>query len=211
MKPRDPLDSFRQLTDPPADEAIVLLVEKDGLEATRKLFEQLIDRVELPIDELPAGIRQFIHTHGELPVWADPVLLERSERLFLDHGPKFLLFLYFKSLPTLYACANGAEVLTRTGRLNRDLEGLDKFSRRIAETGQFVLKVTAPGSLAPGASAIHTVLRIRLIHAAIRHFISVEEWEPALGRPINQEDMAITMLTFCVSVLDGLKTFGLGE
>ena len=211
MKTENPLDFFRQLADPPADEAITLLIESDGLDATRKLFEQLIDRVELPIDELPAGIRTFVNNHSELPDWVDPVLLERSERLFIDHGPKFLLFLYFKSLPTLYACANGAEVLARTGRLNSGLEGLDKFSRRIAETGQFVLEVTAPASLAPGGSAIDTILRIRLIHAAIRHFIALEEWDAAFGRPINQEDMAITMLTFCVSMLDGLRTFGLDE
>jgi hypothetical protein len=52
---------------------------------------------------------------------------------------------------------------------------------------------------------------VRLIHSAIRHFIGSGVWDEALGRPINQEDMAITLLTFSVSVLDGLRRFKIRE
>ncbi len=205
--PDTTLDAFRQQTDPPADAAVAALADADGPDATRALFDMLIDHIELPDDELPPAVRAFLRAHRSLPDWADADLIQRSEAFFLDHGPKVLLALYFNALPTLYACANGAQVLVGTGRLQRDLEGLDRFSRRIAETGQFVLHVMAPGGIAAGGPAVDTVLRVRLIHAAIRHFIGHGNWDPAFGRPINQEDMAITLMTFAVAPLDVLHRF----
>ena len=205
----DMLDAARQRTDPPADALVATLVAEQGLDQARALFDTLIRQVDLPLAELPAPMADFVRIQGQLPPWADARLLRRAETVFLDHGPKFLLYLYYLSLPTLYACAKGAQVLYLTGRLMPSREGHARFSRRIAETGQFLLDVMTPGGLRPGGQGIQTTLRVRLIHAAIRHFIPATQWDPAWGRPINQEDMAITLQTFAVCMFRGLARTGI--
>ncbi len=196
------------MADPLADRAIQQLVEENGLEAAKQLFDRLIRQLELPLADMPASVRAFLNDSSVMPDWADEEKLALSEQVFLDHGPSFLLFLYFKSLPTLYACANGAQVLTMTGRLDDGrTDNFEKFGRRIGETAQFLVDVMTPGGMAGDAQGIRTILRVRLIHAAIRQFLPQAHWDDAWGRPINQEDMAITLMTFCISMIEGLERF----
>ena len=206
------LDAARQRTDPPADQAIATLVQRAGKPSAKQLFDTLIRQIDLPIDQLPPEIVAFIQAHRQLPNWIDYRKIQLAQDLFVDHGPKFLLFLYYKSLPILYACAHGAKVLVHTGRLSQQQDTLKVFSRRIAETGQFLINVMEEGSFDPTGQAIDTTLKIRLIHAAIRHFIPAGHWDAEnWGKPINQEDMAITLMTFSVSLTDALQDMGIDE
>ncbi len=207
----DFLDAARQRSDPPADAALSALIQRIGKEAARELFDTLIRQIELSMDTLPPEIVDFVNQHRQLPDWADEEKIRAGQDLFVDHGPKFLLFLYYKSLPILYSCAHGAKVLIHTGRLTQK-DALRIFSRRIAETGQFLINVMEGGSFDAKGLAIDTTLKIRLIHAAIRQFIPEEHWNAATwGQPINQEDMAITLMTFSVALTDALSTVGIEE
>jgi hypothetical protein len=203
---------MRQQADPPADEAIRQVVEQRGREEGKKLFDLLISNIRLPKDQLPAPLLTFIDSHEILPAWADPSKIQLAHDLFRDHGPKFLVFLYFKSLPTMYSCANGAQVLVQTGRLAHDAQSLETFSRRIAETGQFLIDVMTEGGMQKDGVGIDSTLRVRLIHAAIRSFIPSSQWNAEeLGQPINQADMATTLMTFSVSMLEGMDILGIDE
>ncbi|MEZ4829308.1 MAG: oxygenase MpaB family protein [Bacteroidia bacterium] len=204
------LDQARMRTDPAADTVIEHVMAVYGAQKAREIFDILIRNVDIPLEQLPAETHAFFAQHQTLPAWADRDQIALAEKVFLDHGPKFLVFLYYKSLPTLYACKNGAAVLTHTGRLAIDREGLSKFTRRIAETGQFLLDVMTKDGLSDGGKGVNAILKVRLIHAAIRHFVLLGEWDTAAkGKPINQEDMAIALMTFSVSLIDALPKFGL--
>ncbi|MCB0430796.1 MAG: DUF2236 domain-containing protein [Flavobacteriales bacterium] len=206
------LDQKRQVQDPPADNVIQQIVNDHGIEESRKIFDVLIRNVDLPAEQLPSSISDYLRNTSILPAWADPKKIELAQSYFLDQGPKLLLILFYKSLPLLYACKNGAQVLIQTGRLAHADDQNLKFARRIAETGQFLLHVMIPGTLKPGGEAIPAIQKIRLIHAAIRHFVQIKEWDHAtLGRPINQEDMALTILTFGIALVDGLEKTGIQE
>ncbi len=203
---------MRQITDPKADAVLKEIIENDGREEAKRLFDLLIHNIQLPVAELPAPVQVFISHNQNLPEWADEAQIQLAHELFRDHGPKFLVFLYFKSLPIMYSCANGAQVLIQTGRLAHDQASLDTFSRRIAETGQFLIDVMTTGGMAPGGIGIEAALRIRLIHASIRAFIPQEKWDAdQLGQPINQSDMATTLMTFSVAILDALDTINVEE
>lgn len=206
------LNQKRQIQDPLADDVIDQLIAEKGEPAARELFNLLISNVDLPIDRLPAACFPLIEKTNKLPYWVNYDMVKKADDMFLDHGPKFLLILYFKSLPLLYACKNGAQVLFRTGRLVHDPQKITIFTRRIAETGQFLIDVMSPDALLPGRKGIAMIQKIRLIHASIRRFMPKENWENQLfGRPINQEDMAITLMTFSVALLDGLRQFGIKD
>ena len=205
------LDQARLRTDPLADQVIADLVQEKGLTEAKKIFDILIRNVELPLDQLPESTREYFTQTSELPSWADPQKIAWAQELFLDYGPYFMVFLYYKSLPTLYACKNGVEVLVRTGRLAEDRKDIEKFTRRIAETGQFLMYSMAPGAMGKKGRAIETAQKVRLIHAAIRAFVKKEGWDAdQLGEPINQEDLAITLMTFSVSLIDALPKVKMG-
>ncbi len=206
------LDVKRQQMDPLADEVIRKLIAEKGKAGAMELFNLLIREIELPLEKLPAVVSEFARQTSQLPSWANQAELRKAERLFIDHGPKFMIFLFFKSLPMLYACGAGAEVLVNTGRLAHDENSSEIFSRRIAETGQFLLEAMAPNALIPGGKGITITQKVRLIHASIRQFIPAEHWDAATkGAVINQEYLAGTLMSFSVTLLEALEQFGIEE
>ena len=206
------LDNMRQKGDPPADEAVEKLVSREGKKSTRHLFDKLIRHIELPLNDLPSVLQDFVSEQRKLPRWADQQQSRLAHDLFVDHGPKLMLLLFFKSLPLLYTDRKGAKVLAHTSRLVHDPESMESFSRRIAETGQFLLYVMRQETFTPQHVNVNIILKVRLIHAAIRHFIRQGEWDQvSLGQPINQEDMALTLMTFSIALSDGLSELGIHE
>jgi hypothetical protein len=207
------LDAARRVGDPPADAFVDGLVAERGPAAFRELFTRMIGQVELPLPQLAPEQANWLAVSRELPAWADAARIDRAQMLFRDHGPKILLLLYYKSLPLLYTNARGAEVLIRTGRLHRQEPDWRNFARRIAETAQFLVWLMPAGSLTePDGDGRAITQRIRLIHASIRHTVQAGgDWDAeALGRPINQEDLLMTLLTFGIATADGLRDqFGL--
>ncbi len=204
------LDPKRQLADPPADDLVADLATQNGQQAARTLFDELTRNVELPLEGQFPEIDKFLHSNRNLPEWADPQKMKLANRFFTDHGPKLLIILYHKSLPTLYLDAHGAKVLVQTGRLAHDGKSKNTFARRVAETGQFLLNVMQYRALEEGGIGIRAAQKIRLIHASVRNFIPEEHWQTKeWGKPINQEDLALTLMSFSVLLLDGLDAFGI--
>jgi hypothetical protein len=132
-----------------------------------------------------------------------------GEKVYLKHGGSIAFLLMFKSLPECYSCAKGAEVLFRTGRLNEQHGTLDVFSRRIAETAQFVVNSMSPGGISSSGKGIRTAQKIRLIHASVAFYLKKRNWDSAtFGEPINQEDMTGTLMSFSALILEGLDMIG---
>lgn len=204
------LDPKRQIADPLADQVVADLVAKNGKQAAKALFDELTRNVDLPLEGKYPEVDAFLQSTAELPDWVEPDKLKLANRFFTDHGPKLLIILYHKSLPTLYLDANGAKVLVQTGRLAHDGKARNVFARRVAETGQFLLNVMQNNALNENGVGIKAAQKIRLIHASVRHFIPEERWDAATwGLPINQEDLALTLMSFSVLLLDGLDAFGI--
>ena len=128
--------------------------------------------------------------------------------------------------------AKGVKVLALTRELDTHTH------KRLMETAQFVMDVTTPGHIIPVAAdridpddlspSMRSALRVRLMHAAIRHLIckkpgrqvpEQDSTETAAeiyssvqpvasdGAPINQEDLAYTLMTFSYVPLRILTEF----
>ena len=202
----------RQVADPLADDTIKKIVEAEGPESARQLFNILIRNIGLPLDQLPQSCHDFLAQTNAQADDIDPQELWLGSQFFLDHGPKLLVFLFYRSLPLLYAHANGAQVLIQTGRLAHNGQEMEIFARRIAETGQFLMDVMIPGNLKPNSQGIQAIQKVRLIHASIRYFLQLGTWDAnQLGRPINQQDMSSTLMTFSVALIDALEQFGIQD
>jgi hypothetical protein len=214
------LQDFRHLTDPLADNVITGIINS-GNEAQINdilmsllrndsfqpgMFSQLGGAVSKLLDD-------YIETSGTLPEWADAKIIQKGERLFELFGPNIFMLLNVSSLPLCYCCGKGAQVLYDTGRLLAHNGNVDPLARRLMETAQMVVNVLSPGGLSPKGRGVVTIQKVRLIHASIRYYLKRGQaktpWDISrLGEPINQEDLAGTLMSFGPVILSGLKKLG---
>jgi hypothetical protein len=198
------LDDARTMGDPVADAVIGELFRDGQLEAVNALMRTLVLNDGLPSELLPPVVLDYLsRTPTVLAIEARSIRV--AEELFGVLGPEILAVLGFYSLPADYAAKKGVQVLYRTGRLT------SHPMRRVIETTQMVVDVMAPGGLASNGRGLRSAQKVRLMHAAIRHLLThnpQNPWDPALGTPINQEDLAGTLMSFSFLVLNGLERLG---
>ncbi len=195
------------------------------------------DGTVLPGNEdqsVPAVLTRYLAQGQGLPDWADRQKIARAEAIFMEHGPLSCTLLFCSSLPECYVMPQLAEVLQIAGQLEKHTE------HRIRQTAAMVFPVMMKGGLTdPDGSGVAQVLKVRLIHATIRHLIlrgdpshvrgqvarraapdlsvglhtalSNHGWNvDAQGLPCNQLELAYTLLTFSHSFLQGMRTLGQG-
>lgn len=215
------LDEMRQQGDPVADATVREIFAAGDVDAVNRLFGALLAG-SVPAD-MPAGLVAYLERTSTLPDWADPAKIAIAERLALDYGFLCAGVLYTAGLPSCYASRGIAAVLATTLRLEQP----DLIFRRLIETGQFVFNVSDAGGMRPLGVGVRTTQQVRLMHATIRHLILTPpaagagvggptlgrtllamKWDPALGAPVNQEELAWTLLTFSFCVLRALEQLG---
>jgi ER-bound oxygenase mpaB/B'/Rubber oxygenase, catalytic domain len=199
------LDEMRTQGDALADEAMATLYATGEVGAVDALFKTLVLNDGIPPEGLPPVIADYLARTSTLAP-LDQVEVRRGEALFGTLGPEMLLVLGFYSLPASYSARKGVQVLYRTGYL------LNRPVRRVFETTQMVVDVMARDGLAPDGRGVRTAQKVRLLHAAIRHLLThdtTSPWDPSLGAPLNQEDLAGTLTVFGYVVLDGLDRLGI--
>lgn len=208
----DELEAFRSHADPMADEVVQKIMADGSGRSISELFDQLITNSDYNKVDLPPEIANYFKATSQLPEWADPAKIKIGQAVFAEFGPEICLLLLCKSLPEAYSCKKGALVLYQTGRLAEGQDGsLERFTRRLMETSQFVVNVCTPNGFAPEGSGLVTAQKVRLIHATVRYFIIEKgNWDSAEnGLPINQEDMAGTLQSFSALILEGLGQLGI--
>ena len=198
------LDRMREVGDPPADEAVGKVFAAGNIQAVNAMMQALVDNDGIVPESLPEPVRAYLAGSAELPAWVDPDLIKAGEQVFWRYGPLVITNLLCYSLPFCYAARKGVQVLWLTSRLYTNP------TRRIIETAQMVVDVMQPGGLAHGGAGVRTAQKVRLMHAGVRHQIhAYQAWNPEFGEPINQEDMAGTLLSFSYVVVDGLRRLGM--
>ena len=198
------LDEWKRTADPSADGLINGLFARGQARLLNALLESL-DHPESAPAPAHEALAAFLRS-ATLPVWAEPERILRAQRLFLRHGPAFGVVLMLSSLPVLYAGAfGGSQILAMTGQLTKN------FRRRASETLRFILDAMEPGGLNPEGKGVKATRKVRLMHATVRQFAQGAGWSahPDWGQPINQEELAGTLLAFSSVALDGLRKLGI--
>lgn len=200
------LESYRYQSDPFADQVIEKIMKAGYGRSIHELFNKLVENDDYDKVDLPKEVQDYFNATAGLPSWADEKKIEKGQSVFALYGPEICLMLLCKSLPLAYACKKGAQVMYRTGRMMEGDDGsIERFTRRLMETSQFVMNICSPGGFKPYGKGIITAQKVRLIHSAIRYFIQQKEWDAKeLGLPINQEDLAGTLQSFSALILEGL-------
>ncbi len=202
---RTSLIALRAFADPEADRVVTEVFARGDQRALGQVMAALV-RSDDPIPQgLPPRAEAYFTQTQALPAWADPQQLAIAHALFEQHGWAVALGLFTSSLPQAYCAAKGARVLLQTQGMTRNVR------RRVLETAQFVFDVMTPGGLDPAGRGIRAAQKVRLMHSTIRHLILIDgAWDSASwGVPINQEDLAGTLMTFSVVILDAFAAVGI--
>ena len=198
------LNAARQVGDVLADSVISELFAGGDIAAVNSLMRNMIVNEYPAPDALPAVVRDYLAQTEALPDWADPQLIQAGERVFWRYGPQMVLNLHCYGLPFCYVGQNGVHVLALTTRL------VSNPTRRVIETGQMLIDVMQPGGLTtPQGRGRRTIQKVRLMHATIRKLApTAPSWNSQWGLPVNQEDLAGTLMAFSWIALDGLDKLG---
>ncbi len=213
------LDSLRQQADPEADRVAKLMHDGNAYEVFANLVRthQVWNAAGEPSAQLADDVRQYLKDSDVLPGWTRPETIRQAEDFFLLYGISSSTLLACASLPECYTMKHGTEVLCFTKFLQLDP------ARRIRETAQMIMAVMCPGGLVArdGAASrigVRTTQKVRLMHAVIRHMLAESAGhppgvlapaaDPAFGLPINQEDLAFTLMTFAYVGVRGFRALG---
>ncbi|HEX3784960.1 MAG TPA: oxygenase MpaB family protein [Pseudonocardiaceae bacterium] len=198
-----PLDELALEGDPLADQVITDLVATDSIAAVNAVLAHLrANDTPIPAD-LPASVREYLITTDNPPDWADPDRIARAREFFIDDGVDVASVLSYGAMVNCYAQPRSSRVLRLT-------HGLDQPHRRLSETSQFVLHMMARDPFGSTGAFVPTIQKTRLIHAAVRHFVTGSpEWDATKdGVPICQQDLLGALLIFSVQVIDGMRRIG---
>lgn len=205
------LESMRQVGDPAADAVIAALFAQpdEGVKRASQFLRGLVENDDLPDEQVDPRLRDYLEA-TQPPSWADTARFELAARTFQRYAPHMVTLLNLYALPMTYTAAKGVKVLARTNRLQSNA------TRRITETAQMIIDVMRPsgldmtGHLLKKGKGIRSAQKVRLLHATVRHLIQQHDstWQKDWGVPVNQEDMAGTLLSFSVLILDGMQRLG---
>ncbi|BAX90726.1 oxygenase MpaB family protein [Mycobacterium shigaense] len=202
------LNSKRQQGDPFGDDVVEKLFAQGNVQAVNDLMRTLVSNDQPVPAGLPTLVQGYLAKNVALPVWAEPAKIKRGQKLFEELGLQISLCLFCASLPSAYAAAKGVKVLSRTAQLETNAR------RRVMETGQFLINVLAVDSFEPQGKGFRAIQHVRLMHAAVRKMIVNRNnqhpgfWDPNWGVPINQEDLAGTMLSFSYVPVGPMRQLG---
>jgi hypothetical protein len=214
----DALDRWRQVADPVADPLAQEVLDAGGPAALGRLTRQLDDWEAPPPGDLTAGMRAYFDTALSYPAWVDERRIRHAEDLFAAFGPMTVSALLLNGYSQFLTCPAGARAMYAARVFSPE-----SIASRMLEIVQFALFMGARDglSLAPHAAgspagagrSARAYRKLRIVHANIRLLLTSgaarDGWDAAaLGRPINQEDLALGMLCFCLGSMDGLQKAG---
>ncbi|MHB8243711.1 MAG: oxygenase MpaB family protein, partial [Solirubrobacteraceae bacterium] len=181
----------------------------EGLDALgergRAVLEQALTAGIDSTPEAPAELRTLFDELASPPFDVDLALIDRGARALGRCGLPYSVATK-QSLYWGYFSGSAVKPLAWTGELRQREAAL----RRLTETATWTLAVVRPGQLNRDAAAWRATVRVRLVHARVRRALRRSgRWdEAAWGAPINQADMAMTVLEFCHLPLRMLRKLG---
>lgn len=152
----------------------------------------------------PPALAAFLDATATPPAWFEPDLALAGAHAWWRFGSLQSTTLY-QSLIYGYQARGFTRPLVETGRLTTGT-----FDR-VQATARWVALATAPGYMRPGAPGWTETLRIRLVHAMVRHHLMQSgSWDvETFGVPINQTYGQLTITAgFLILPITIAKDFG---
>lgn len=156
-----------------------------------------------------------------IPAWVDGAAVQRGQNIFLANTPAIGASLFYRSLVPGFSLPKIAAVLLSTGYLVPPASE-PQVQKRLRDTGAFLAAVALASPAQPSNPADdlcqpespgwNLALHVRVLHAKVRHALlrrrqgGTRQWKTnEFGVPINQEDLAATLLAFSYNTMLGCE------
>ena len=188
--------------DPMADAAIASLVGYEPREVHR-LLQAGMDGQDAVFQKAPQPLRDFFEQIAEPPPWFNPAAVYPGCRAFHDHSDLFIPAFFVVTLQ------NAATLISRAFYLTgRVLTGYGP--RRIRQNTRHFIEIMLPGALERYGDGWKLSVRIRLVHAQIRHLLlESDDWDvAACGMPLSAAHMGLASANFSATMLRQAERLG---
>jgi hypothetical protein len=202
--PHDPaawladMEPFRLMGDPLADACFSEL--RAQRIALPNAYPALLERAEDP--NSAAG--PLLRSMREVPEWVDFGLMRRGGAMAQRNFPMMIMALTYGALPLVFVHPDSAAIFGGTGHFAASIP------RRLKESALLFFGVTDTDALRPDGRMWQVCLRVRLIHAAVRHqFLHRMQWDTQQrGVPISALQTAAGPAFFGTRMLAGMRGLG---
>ena len=187
--------------DPAADAAIADLLLLEPPQVAR-LIQAGIDRDVGILRAGPPRVRDFFEILETLPDWAKPDDFVPGVRMFHRNSALILGAFVGGTLIEGFS-TNIAKSFFITGRLR------ESAVRRLRQNNRHMLELFLPGGLERNGDGWRLSVRVRLVHARIRHLLAEsDEWDAAWGAPLSAAHMGFAITAFSVRLVNHMRRLG---
>lgn len=188
--------------DPLADAAVEAMLGMPQ-ERVHRLITAGMEEDEAGFREAPAELRELIEFSAEPPDWFDSRAVYPGCRAFHADSDLYVQALVGSSIVWGFTTLISKSFFM-TGRLT------DHGIRRLRQNIRQLIEIMIPGGLERHGEGWKLSVRIRLIHAQVRHFLKKsDEWDEAeVGVPIHIGHVALAAANFSARVIEAAKRLG---
>lgn len=189
--------------DEPMDQ-LVAWMSAGEMKHLRPLFDRALGGGIASVPEAPEPLRQFFIDIENTPRWVHPDMVVVGQRALRRGGADGMCVARDVALLGGYQFAGFNQTLLRTGALEKG------SNQRFAETMQWAMDVISVGGLDLHGIGYQSTVRVRFVHALVRrHVAAMPDWVPGdWGVPINQTDMAATLVGALIAPVVGAMAMG---
>ena len=189
--------------DPEADAVVAYLGTLPQPESVRLMREGMDYPEGSELLQLHPPVRDFFLSSVAAPDWLDTDAFNPAYRMF-HNNTRLVLAAMLGGVLVEGFSTNISKSFYITGRLR------DSGVRRLRQNNRHMVEIFLPGGLDRHGEGWKLSVRIRLIHARVRHLLRhSNDWDTAAwGTPISAAHMAFAISAFSARLLKHLKALG---
>ena len=191
------------IADPVCDELMRQLDEVSADDADRFVRAALEDPGDPALRDAPAAVHVFVEDLETLPDWVDPTGFSGGIRAFHRDSAACLAAMLGGVLVEGFTTTIARSFFI-TGRLR------DQGVRRLRQNNRHMIELFLPGGLDQRGDGWRLSVRIRLIHAKVRHLFNMsDDWDSAAwGEPLSAAQIGFAVTAFSARMLQHMRSLG---
>ena len=189
--------------DPLAEAMTEDLQQFSAEEQTRLIQAAMNEEGEEALRDAPASLREFFRDAETPPEWLDYAEFAPAVRMFYKNS-QVILAAFVAGVLIEGFTTNIAKSFFITGRVR------DQGVRRLGQNNRHMMEIFLPGGLYRSGDGWKLSVRIRIVHARLRHLLNhSEEWDTeAWGAPISAAHLGYAISAFSARLLLHMGTLG---
>ena len=189
--------------DPLGEEMTEDLAEVGSRESMRLIEAAMNRKGDEALRDAPASLRKFFREAETPPEWLDYSAFAPSVRMF-HRNSQVVLAAFVAGVLIEGFTTNIAKSFFITGRVR------DQGVRRLGQNNRHMMEIFLPGGLYRDGDGWKLSIRIRIVHARLRHLLrNSEDWDTeAWGAPISAAHLGYAISSFSARLLKHMKTLG---